>query len=449
MDSHKQRTALVWDNGLFVEMAVTLAKDFGRVIYFAPWVSGYPRSNAKRTGEGLPGVERVSSPWPYYDEVDLWVFPDVYDGPVQEFLVKQGKRVWGARMGEELELDRDGSKQHSRKLGIDIGNYTVIEGLDALREYLKRNEDQWVKISTTRGDMETFHAPTYEAAEQRLDELEHNLGAKKKIMEFIVEDGINPAIEAGYDGYTVDGTFAKGAIVGVEVKDEAYLGRAIRYADMPKGVLSVNKKLSPALKDYQYRGWISTEVRCTPDGKSYLIDPCARMGSPPGELYPAMIGNWADIIWEGAGGVLIEPEFKAKWGAEILLDSDWADSNWQQVNFPKSVRENVKLRNLTVIDGEYYVIPQWTGCPQIGAVVATGESADEAIAECRRIGELVTGYSIDKPHAALDKAREELAKILGDKMDDKPLSAMERKANDLRRAGKISDKQYEKMIERT
>src|SRR4029077_14457061 len=107
MASHKQRTCLVWDNGLFIEMAVTLAKDFGRVIYFAPWVSGYPRSNALRIGEGLPGVARVSSPWPYFDEVDLWVFPDVYDGPVQEFLVKQGKRVWGTRMGEELELDRD------------------------------------------------------------------------------------------------------------------------------------------------------------------------------------------------------------------------------------------------------------------------------------------------------------------------------------------------------
>lgn len=91
----KSKTALIWDNGVFTEIAVTLAKDFGRVLYYVPWTSGMPKSNALMIGEGLEGVERVASPWAYYDDIDIWIFPDVYEGDLQEFLASKGKRVWG------------------------------------------------------------------------------------------------------------------------------------------------------------------------------------------------------------------------------------------------------------------------------------------------------------------------------------------------------------------
>ena len=271
----KYGTALIWDHGLFLDaLAVPLAKDFKRVLYYVPYENAYPRSNAPRIGEGIPGIERVLSPWPHYDEIDLWVFPDVYEGDLQEFLVSQGKRVWGCRKGEFLELDREASKEHSKKLGIDIGNYSVVKGLDALREHLKTHDDQYVKVSAFRGDTETFHAPNFKHAETQLDELEHNLGAKKKIIEFIVEDAINDAIEVGYDGYVIDGKFAKHAILGVEVKDKAYVGKTMNYERLPETAKDVNAKLAPTLKEYGYRGFISTELRCTKDGKAYLIDPC-------------------------------------------------------------------------------------------------------------------------------------------------------------------------------
>lgn len=445
MKSHADRTILVYDHGHYVEWAITLAKDFGRVLYYVPWEFGFPRSNTLRIGEGIKEIDRVTSPWPHYDDIDLWVFPDVYEGPLQKWLVEQGKRVWGCRLGEEMEIDRARSKQLAKQLGIEVGPYKVITGIDALRDYLQNNDDQWVKVSATRGDMETFHSKNYQLSETRVDELEHTLGAQKKQMEFIVEASIKPAIEVGYDGYTIDGKFAKNAFVGVEAKNDAYLGRVLAYKDVPTQVREVNEKLAPALKRYGYRGLISTEVRTTPDGKAYLIDPCCRMGSPPGEVMQMLITNWGDILWEGANGIVIEPEFAAKWGAEILLDSDWADANWQQVTFPKSVRAHVKLHNMAVIEGEYYVIPQWRGSSQIGAVVAIGDSADEAIDSCRRIAEKVEGYSIDKPIASLDKAREQLAKILGPKMDDKPPSKLERQARELYRAGHISDRQLAKI----
>lgn len=441
----KSKTALVWDNGIFTEIAVTLAKDFGRVLYYVPWTSGMPKSNALLIGEGLDGVERVASPWAHFDDIDIWIFPDVYEGDLQAWLASQGKRVWGCRTGAELEVDRPTSKEVSKKLGIDIGPYKVIKGLPALRRHLRSHEDQFVKINGTRGDMETFGAKTYAKVEPRLDELEHNLGALKKVMNFVVEQGINDAVETGYDGFTIDGKFPKQAMTGVEVKDEAYLMKTVRWSELPDQVRSVNEKLAPALKRYGYRGFISTEVRCTEDGKAYLIDPCCRAGSPPNELYQIMMANMAEAIWEGSDGIVVEPEFRAKWGAEVLLISEWADQNWMHISFPPEVRENVKLRNFCMIEGEYYVIPQWTGSAEIGAVVALGDTPDQAIAEVKRICELVEGHLLSKPVDALDIAREQLDKILG---PDKAETKTQRKAREAYKAGKISDKALDKMLDK-
>jgi predicted RNase H-like HicB family nuclease len=71
------------------------------------------------------------------------------------------------------------------------------------------------------------------------------------------------------------------------------------------------------------------------------------------------------------------------------------------------------------------VIPQWTGSAEIGAVVALGDTPDQAIAEVKRIAELVEGHLLDKPVDALDVAREQLDEILG---PDKPKSKDEVKA---------------------
>jgi hypothetical protein len=438
------KTALIYDHGLFIgAIAPSLMKEFGRVLVHVPFANGYPRSNAPTIATGIEGIERVLNPWDYYDEVDLWVFPDVYEGDLQDFLVSQGKRVWGCRKGEDLEIDRVGSKEHSRELGIDIGNYTVVKGLDALRQHLKTHDDQYVKVSAFRGDTETFHAPNYAHAETQLDELEHNLGAKKKIIEFICEDAINDAIEVGYDGVNIDGKFPQNAILGVEVKDKAYVGKTMRYERLPGVVKDVNAKIAPTLKQLGYRGFISLELRCKGD-KGYLIDPCCRMGSPPGELYGLWISNLAEIIYEGAGGIVIEPEYTAKFGAMCLLLSDWADSNWQQVEIPERYRANVLLRNHCIIGGENFVVPQWTGMPEIGAVVAVADTAKEAMEQVKAIAEEVHGHSIEKPVDALEQAHEDLKEIIG--AEPAPPTKLERDAEALRAKGRISQKAYDKMV---
>ena len=105
----------------------------------------------------------------------------------------------------------------------------------------------------------------------------------------------------------------------------------------------------------------------------------------------------------------------------------------------------MKLHNATVIDGEYYVIPHIDGRSHIGAVVGMGDTAEAAIEDCKAAAEKIEGYDIVKPVAALEKAQEDLAKIVG---PEKKQSPLERKVESLRRSGRISDRQADKMMAR-
>jgi hypothetical protein len=409
--SYKDKTVCVIDNGLFVEMAVRLADEFGTVYYYAPWEYTFPKTNRMLLGAGIPNVRKIDSFWPFLNDIDLFVFPDVNFGPLQLHLVWLGKRVWGSRSGEELEQDRAWSKQHLASIGVDIGDYAVITGMTALRDYLQTHEDQYVKISRTRGDMESFHSKNYDLIEPLLDDLEHKFGPKKNLIEFIVEEAIPDAVEIGYDGWTIDGQFPQHATAGIETKDKGFVMKTGNYADLPEPLRDINTKLAPTFRNFQYRGFFSDEVRLTKDGKAYLIDPTCRAPSPPSQLYWMMIKNWGDIIWNGAEGSVVEPDFADKWGAELILLSDWATENWQPIEFPDEIREHVRITNLTMIDGKYFFVPQGDDMPQIGGVVALGDTMEAAIKAVKEIAEQVDGYCVETTPDALDAAKEQIEKL--------------------------------------
>ena len=104
------KSCLVYDHGLFVELAARLARDFGRVYYYNPWQSNYPKESAALVGKDLDGVI-VENPldknvFELISTVDIVIFPDVHDGGLQTYLRGQGVKVWGSGEGEILELDR-------------------------------------------------------------------------------------------------------------------------------------------------------------------------------------------------------------------------------------------------------------------------------------------------------------------------------------------------------
>ena len=411
MESYKTKSATIYDNGLFVGLALELAKSFGQVNYYSPWKSAFPKSNARMIGQGFETIQRGNEFWDIVPDTDIFIFPDVYDGDIQLHLEGLGHLVWGSRKGEEMELYRRQSKEHLKSVGVDVGPYEEIEGVAALRRYLQEHENQWVKISITRGDFETFHAPTYALVEPRLDELEWRLGAKKSIIKFIVEDAIDDAVETGYDGYCIDGVYPKSGICGVEIKDRGYLAAFKNTSEMPAEIIGVNEKLSDTYKNYRYRNFISTEIRITREGTPYMIDPCARLGSPPSELYTKMFTNLADIIWQGANGICVEPIAASKYGAQLLIHSSWADKNWQPIYVDEGIKENVSFRNVCMVDDQLYVAPQETGIVEIGSVVALGDSIEEVIERVREYGAKVQSYDLKIFPEVMDEAIEQIESL--------------------------------------
>lgn len=405
------KTVCVVDNGLFVSVAETLAPHFKRTYYYNAWEQPFPRSNSVAIGEGIEGVQRVESFWPLIDEIDLFVFPDILHGPLQTYLQAIGKRVWGSRLGERLETERAKSKRWLRDMGLEVGPYRTIIGTSALREHLKSHDDVYVKVSRHRGDMETFHASTFRNIEPRLDELDHAFGARKDLVEFVVESPIKADVEVGFDGFSVDGKFPSRALYGVEKKDAGYVGQVVPYSSLPSSVREVNAKMAPLFRQLNYRGFWSSEIRVKDDGTAYLIDPCCRMASPPGELYQYLITNLAEVIWHGAAGEMVEPKYRYKFGAELILKSPWAEQHWQPVDFPAEIREHVKLHYLSVIDGRSYFVPQAIEMPEIGAVVAGGDTREAAIKAVIKIAEQVTGYGISFDASALEAAAEQMDEL--------------------------------------
>lgn len=417
----KDKTVLVLDCGLFVEIAIKLSKEFKKVYYYTEWRSSFPSKRGVMIGEGFDEIERVNDWMSKIDEVDLFVFPDVYYGSEQVYLRSIGKNVFGGGHGDELELWRNEAKKHFKSLGLPVSPYKVLVGLDKLREYLKTKKNQFVKISCYRGDFETWHHEEYKLSEPMLDKMERSLGVMKDDYEFVVEEALDgeDIVEAGSDLFTVDGKYPDKVISGFEIKDLGYVGAVKEYSKISPLVTGFNDKISKTLKDYTYRGFMSTEIRVGKDKIPYMIDFCARAGSPPNELYQEMISNLGEVMWYAAQGILVQPKYAAKYGIECLIHSDWASDEWQAVYYPKEINQWVKLRNACRINGIDYVVPQNDGLPEIGAVIAIGDSVDECIEKVKGYAEQVKGYRLDIKTGSIENMKEvlEKAKRIGISID--------------------------------
>jgi hypothetical protein len=402
-------TALIFDNGLFVELAPRLARDYESVLYYSPWKSAYPKAAGDMIGRGLSGVRRVSNFWDAVDRADLIVFPDIYDSDAQEVLAdKLGKPVWGHRSAEALELDRWGTRELQERIGLPGPKSEFLSGVDELEEYLRdpEHKNKWVKISTYRGDGETWHHDSWHTSSIYLDHFRNRVGALAQRYEFLVEEAIDDAIEIGYDGWTVNGEWPDACYWGFEVKDRGYIGQFSDYEDMPKPIKDINDKMAPLLK--KAVGFCSFEFRLTRDGTAYMIDPCLRAGSPPFEGTMEGYKNLGEIIWEGANGKMCPPESAGKYIAMAMIHSPFALTNWVPIDVPGDVRKWLKLRNAAVVGKKLYHVPTHGEMPEIGAVIAVDDDLDRAIALVKERAEKVKGYGLEIHTDALDDAQKEI-----------------------------------------
>ena len=415
----KNKTVCLIDSGSFLSWLSVLKRDFGRVLYYNPCESQFPTSNENGIGKGIEGVELVNNLlgdrkgvgfWEILDQIDLFVFLDVGHADKQILLEKLGKRVWGSRHGDDIELFRWEAKHLLTNLGLPVQPCRRVVGIPALRELLAKEEDRWVKISGTRGDQESFHHVNLEMSEPVLRNIENQIGQLSRTMEFVVENPLEPAVELGIDTFCIDGEFPDDALQGIEVKDEGYVAKVVPYKDFPEQVRLINDALKPFFQETGYKNCWSIETRVPKSLKSYLIDATARAGSPPGELMQELITNWGDIFWEGARGKLVQPKWKAKFGAQAIIYSAWAESHPQQIWFPAEHAESVKLKNYHVFEGKVEIAQQPGGLCGIGSVVATGDTMLEAVKACNEIAKTIEGQGIKVRLDSLPKAIREFNK---------------------------------------
>ena len=400
------KSCLIVDNGLYCTLAERLVRDFGKVGYHCAWQQSFPSYYQKDIGHGLDGITHETDLFKVADSYDLLVFPDVYNGSLQEHFRKQGKRVFGSGLGDELELFRVFQKKMLKAVGLPVGPYQVVKGITALREYLQEHDDKVIKLSLLRGITETFKHHTYWESESRLDRLQHELGMRKERTQFVVEDEINTKIEYGYDGIYAGG-FPSIAANGIEVKDACYAAVVQNYEDLPDGMRQVNDALAPALKLYHYANFFSTEIRVGEDDTPYCIDITCRVPSPAGETQMELWSNLAEMIWEGAEGRCVDPVPTAKYAVQSIIYSEWAEANWQGVGFPEKVRQNIKLYCHTRENGHDFVIPQnttqKTPMPEVGSIVTVSDDLNDAIKQNKAIAGQLTG---DKIHVWCERIGE-------------------------------------------
>src|SRR3989442_1244320 len=133
------KTALVFDNGLFVELAARLARDptFGKVYYYRHYQSPFPKQAYDIIGKGVEGTEMVRSYIPLLDKVDCWIFPDVGNEDVQLQLRQEGQNVWGMGPVEWLELDRWKAREWQLEVGLPSPETERVVGIDKLAKRLE------------------------------------------------------------------------------------------------------------------------------------------------------------------------------------------------------------------------------------------------------------------------------------------------------------------------
>lgn len=416
MKKTSESVALIYDYGTLVSLALRLSKDFKKVYYFNPYKKDYNKSSELQVGDGFDEIEWVMNFWDVYDKIDLFIFPQILDGDLQEKIVKDGKLAWGSREAERMEIDRWGFIEYMKKLGMPVPESKLIKGIDALRtELYKDDKEKWVKLdSNERGNIETFRYIEPEATELSiLLPLEKDLGSYRDEIQFIVQAPVEAITETGYDGFVIDGKFPETALLGIEVKDMGYIGGVRAYKDLPEGVRYVNEKLAPALKAYGMRGNISTEIRETADGKHYMIDPTMRFPYPPSNIMMEMWENMAECIYKGAAGTLVEPIYKALFGVEVIMYSDYAKEEHYKLIVPDAIREFVKqpYAYKSRKTGSIIVVPQSTANTNVGSVIAYADTLEAAIDLVKERADQIKGHGLKIDMGCLDEAIEQFKKL--------------------------------------
>lgn len=425
--------AVVFDYGSFLDLADSLADTYANVWYHSPREKEFRDVKECVIGKGLSKVKRVDEPLDpaFLKKIDLAIFPDIGFKGIQNLMLERGIAVWGSRAATDLELYRDKFLETIKELGLEVLPWVRIEGLTNLVEHLKGVKNKWVKVNEYRENMETWHHVDFAHSEDELTRLASEFGGYKEKVVFVVQDPLDadpdePVMEIGYDGLSVDGDFPEQSFAGYEKKNELYLGSLRKYKQLPKEVRYVNNEIAPWLEENGYRNFLATEVRVK-GKKICFIDPTFRLAGQTMEHYFETCPNLPEVIWKGANGILIVPEFTHQYAAEATLHYGAHHGGWKTIMVPKEAERWIKLYHYFATDeDDTYRFPPHKS-DEVGVVIGLGNTVAKSIEHLKKNLEHLKNENISTRlggFADLIKEIEE-AENEGMEFSDKPLPSPE------------------------
>jgi hypothetical protein len=391
------------DKGLFLPVALRLIREAGKVSYYSPHERDL-ESVCDQIGAGFPDLQRIDSPFDDKESVDCWVFPDVGFFGLQRELREQGFPVFGSGEGGRLETMRGKFLALLAQSGLSVPPHQRLEGISQLVDYVMDKEDLYIKISRYRKEGETFHWRSWSEDRDALYEMAMGLGPFAEQITFYVFDPIKTDIEDGIDTWFA-ADYPGLVLHGVEAKDRGFLGTWQRYDQVPEELRSVNEAIAPKLRELDYRGPLSTEVRIK-DGESFFIDITTRFGSPPHQCQSEMIDNYAEMIWGVAQGEPVDPVPAYRFGLQVVLSTGRNREAWTYLKVDPQLRQWIKSSSAVYAQGLICGPPRNnpTGCEDW--LVGVGDTIEAAVEHIQEnSGRLPAGVSCDlSPIAELIQA---------------------------------------------
>lgn len=386
MKDISQITACVIDNGKGIPIALRMAQKAKRVLYWSPYEKGSSTIQEACLGDGFPDIERTMDFWPIKNDIDLFIFPDIERSGLQLELESQGKAVWGSRKADALELNREKFLNVIERIGLRLPEYEIVAGLTKLRAYLEDKEDQYIKVSRWRGDFETYHWRNWQMDRLIFDLWGTRFGPLQDRIRFLVFPAIKTDLEIGADTYTVDGQWPDVMLNGLECKNKSYFGVVTPRTDMPDQVQDVLEAFGPVLGSCRARTQFSAEIRIKGD-EAFFLDPTPRLGLPSTASQLLLWHNLPEIIWAGANGQLVQPEYDEEYSMEACLTVPRDHGLWSAIQIPKELVPHVQLANCCFVDGSFCFPPDPKDEEEVGWLVVTGQSPKATLDKLKQLRE--------------------------------------------------------------
>jgi hypothetical protein len=368
--------------GTDLEHAVRLGKDFGKVYYYTPWQKQGPLFLDYAIGEGIEQIENEKKFWARVDSVDLVVFCDIGFGDWARYLRSHGYRVFGG--SEELEEDRFLVRREQMATGMPTQRYEKVRGVSGLRKFAAGHKEWWVKLPPHyRGIIETFQIDKDGKAEMKINHLAVEFGPFGGEIDFMCEEPLE-GLEPGFDTFYSKAGWTFPCMWGLGTVDYGYLATFTNY--LPEILQNHMSKMTKILKNNDYNGPISTEVKTKDGQRGYMLDITCRYLSPGGLIYTEVVKNYSEVIWKVAGAEPVTIVPTAKYVGCVWLPTNYTEKAWDRLVMEPKDRNRVKFQRAAKQSGRYYAVK---GEENGFVILGLGKSLQEVVGEIKDVSERV------------------------------------------------------------